>query len=206
MVIYKITNLLNGKVYIGQTIQEVSQRWKRHCKGNDKTAIAEAIKKYSKDNFKFEVIDTAETLEDLNKKEESWILKENSISPNGYNLNSGGLNRIPTEETKKILKEKALERNFGKWKREDKHLEANSRKGVEQFTDLVFKLNWAKSKGFKKILVYKADINKEPTEFVGEWYMSTECAKDLKVKPRSIRQCLIGKQKAHRGYIFIYGG
>ena len=72
--IYKIENLINGKKYIGQTIQRPSHRWAHHkCASGRKfvdTYIDRAIAKYGEENFKFEVIDTIVT----NTKEELYPL------------------------------------------------------------------------------------------------------------------------------------
>jgi len=100
MVVYKITNLLSLKSYIGQTTQEVSVRWKNHCKSSRKSAISFAIQKYGKENFKFEIVDNADSIEELNRKEIEWIEKEGTISPIGYNLRSGGDNSLHHEVTK----------------------------------------------------------------------------------------------------------
>lgn len=91
--IYKITNLINGKVYIGQTIVALNKRWKQHC--NDKRAgrvslIGQSIKRHGKENFTIEIVDLSDTYEDLNKKEIEYIKKFNSLSPSGYNLREGG--------------------------------------------------------------------------------------------------------------------
>lgn len=74
MWIYKITNLINNKVYIGQTIRPIEDRFKRHI--NDAvnnvldTHLARAIRKYGKENFIIEEIDTASTQEELTLKEQ----------------------------------------------------------------------------------------------------------------------------------------
>ena len=88
MWIYKITNIQNNKVYIGQSIRPINQRFQRHI--NDAlnnildTHFARAIKKYGKENFVIEEIDTANTQEELNKKEQYWIKYYDSVI-NGYN-------------------------------------------------------------------------------------------------------------------------
>ena len=89
MVIYKITNQINGKIYIGQTVRALEERMRQH-KRNSKTAIDRALHKYGAENFSVEVIDTAETPEELNAKEIAWIASYNSMAPNGYNLCKGG--------------------------------------------------------------------------------------------------------------------
>ncbi len=88
-VIYKITNMINGKIYIGQTKQKPERRWGQHKKekrGN--SAIYNAIKKYRKENFVFEVIDSAMDYNELNLLEEKYIKELNSLVPNGYNIQS----------------------------------------------------------------------------------------------------------------------
>lgn len=88
MFIYKISNKINDKVYIGQTIRPIEERFKRHI--NDAinnildTHFARAIRKYGKENFYIEEIDRANSQEELNLKEQYWIRYFNSIN-NGYN-------------------------------------------------------------------------------------------------------------------------
>jgi len=105
MLIYKISNIVNDKVYIGQTVQKLSDRWSDHirpCKGQHKnrSAIASAIRKYGIDKFKIEQIDSAGTFESLSILEIHYIKKFNSLSPNGYNLELGGGNKRCHEESK----------------------------------------------------------------------------------------------------------
>lgn len=91
MIIYKITNRVNGKVYIGQTVRTLEARWRRHCTNTSGcTAIHEAIQKYGKENFSVEQIDVASDREELNKKEIYWIQHYDCIAPKGYNLTFGG--------------------------------------------------------------------------------------------------------------------
>lgn len=82
--IYKITNLINGKSYIGQSIH-IERRWEEHCRPSTNSMIANAIKKYGKENFQFTIL-TECNIEDLNRLESYWINKENTITPYGYNV------------------------------------------------------------------------------------------------------------------------
>lgn len=93
MFIYKITNTINNKVYIGQTIRDLSVRWgdyKHLSKKKSNRAINHAMRKHGIENFKIEEIDGANNQTELNYKEWLWIHKFNSLSPNGYNIRQGG--------------------------------------------------------------------------------------------------------------------
>ena len=122
MWIYKITNIQNNKVYIGQTIRPIEQRFKRHI--NDAlnnildTHFARAIRKYGKENFIIEQIDTAQTQEELNQKEQYWIQYYNSVNE-GYNetdaisKSGGNTYQSKTEEEMKVIKEKIRQTKIG---------------------------------------------------------------------------------------------
>jgi len=112
MVIYKITNKINGKIYIGQTTTSIKDRWKSHCKRKDRPGISHAIQKYGKENFTIEEIDGANSLSELNYLEEHYIYTYNSLAPNGYNLTSGGKNAKHSDETKKKMSESAKVKIF----------------------------------------------------------------------------------------------
>lgn len=100
MFIYKITNLANGKSYVGQTVFSIEARFARHC-GKHKTAISQAIAKYGKANFKLELLETVKTCEELNNREHYYIELHNTVAPSGYNLKSGGNQKVKfSEETK----------------------------------------------------------------------------------------------------------
>lgn len=90
MVIYLVTNKLNGRQYVGQTIRPVSERWRDHCRVNDDNYFHRAIRKHGAENFVVEIIDTAETAEELDQKEIFWIEKLGTMQPHGYNLKPGG--------------------------------------------------------------------------------------------------------------------
>ena len=96
-IIYKITNKINNKVYIGQVVAKkgLAKRWKRHvdtAKSGANYLISIAIRKYGEDNFTIEEIDTADSREELNEKEIYWISYYQSFTDRnkGYNMTSGG--------------------------------------------------------------------------------------------------------------------
>lgn len=93
MYIYEIRNLVNNKRYIGQTIQFIEKRWRDHRRllNNGKhrnVHLQNAWNKYGPLSFKFSILHTCSTLDELNKLEEK-LIKENI---NGYNLKLGGDN------------------------------------------------------------------------------------------------------------------
>lgn len=85
--IYKITNLINRKCYIGQSIH-IERRWQEHLAPSANSIIATAIKKYGKENFTFEILEeiSQEELSLLDELEMLYIQQYNSIVPNGYNV------------------------------------------------------------------------------------------------------------------------
>lgn len=92
--IYKITNKINGKIYIGQTSLSVEDRFNAHvynAETNCQFHLSKAIRKYGKENFIFESIDYALTKKEINEKEIYWIkeLKSNNRLY-GYNMTYGG--------------------------------------------------------------------------------------------------------------------
>ena len=85
-------NLINGKIYIGQT-NNIQRRWANHKCSNSDMVIARALRKYGVDNFHFEILLRGLTPEEANQKEVEFIKEKNSLVPNGYNVATGG-NRI----------------------------------------------------------------------------------------------------------------
>ena len=94
--IYKITNLCNGKIYIGQS-NNIYRRWKDHRCNSKNTNSADydsvlhrAFRKYGVNNFSFDIIEEC-NLKDLNDREIYWIEYYDSTNLSiGYNLTTGG--------------------------------------------------------------------------------------------------------------------
>lgn len=105
--IYKITNNINNKLYIGQTLQSIEKRWIQH-KSEAKTykknqPLHNAIRKYGTENFTIEEIDGANSISELNYKEWLLIYKFNSLAPNGYNCKEGGNRPKYSNKTKEKM-------------------------------------------------------------------------------------------------------
>ncbi len=94
--LYKITQKSTGKVYIGQTVQELCDRWDGHIRAalmgaiKSKASLSHAIRTFGPDDFDPEELERAESADELQSKEIALISKHNSLKPNGFNLNRGG--------------------------------------------------------------------------------------------------------------------
>lgn len=87
--IYKITNKINGKCYIGQSV-DIERRFNEHKNCKVDKPLYRAFKKYGIDNFTFEILEEC-SQEELNEKEIYYIVFYNSTTDgNGYNLEHGG--------------------------------------------------------------------------------------------------------------------
>ena len=91
--IYKITNQINGKLYIGKTNRTIQERFKEHCRdylkrGNEKRPLYSAMKKYGIRNFSIESIEEC-ALNEAETREKYWIEFYGSFKY-GYNATLGG--------------------------------------------------------------------------------------------------------------------
>lgn len=108
MIIYMVTNIINGKRYIGQTISSLGKRKGAHIydalnkRGN--SYFHSAIKKYGPDNFDWEELDTARNIDELNDLEIFFINLFKTFG-GGYNLKSGGKNATYSEVSKRKMSE-----------------------------------------------------------------------------------------------------
>jgi group I intron endonuclease len=97
-VVYLITNLVNGKCYIGQTV-DYAARMRQHRLAGSQCVISHAVKKYGWNNFSREILGEAEDKESLDNLEKLWIIIANSVE-SGYNREAGGANGKPCEATR----------------------------------------------------------------------------------------------------------
>jgi group I intron endonuclease len=131
--VYKITNKLTNKVYIGITNQGSGARYRHHwyeSRIGEPSPIHRSMAKYGEENFTLEIIDFADTYDELKEKEKYWIKWYNSTDRSiGYNLTEGGdgtFGRMHSEETKEKIRQKALGRKASE---DTKKKMSESRKG-----------------------------------------------------------------------------
>lgn len=131
--VYKITNKITNKIYIGITNQGSGARYRHHwyeSRIGEPSPIHRSMAKYGEKNFTLEIIDFADTYDELKEKEKYWIKQYNSTDRKvGYNLTEGGdgtFGRVHSEETKEKIRKKALGRKASE---ETKRKMSKSRKG-----------------------------------------------------------------------------
>lgn len=116
MHIYLVTNLVNGKMYVGQTIQSVERRWRKHlsnAKGGQQDRLYQAIRKYGPAAFVAERLTQCDSINQMNNLEKLWITLLGTYNyESGYNMTPGGDGHpLPcTEETRKKMRASALKR------------------------------------------------------------------------------------------------
>lgn len=180
--IYKITNLINNKLYIGQVYNKsIEDRFNRHCEGacaDSKSYLGRAINKYGKDNFKVELIEECYSVQELNEREKYWIKYYNSTNGYiGYNLTPGGEGGntylCKSKKEMDIIRNKISKSNTGKNNGMSKQLKVKSiiTNKEYHFDTLGQLLNFFNLKG--KGVMAKAN-KKDNTLFRKEWLVAYE--------------------------------
>lgn len=152
--IYKITNKLDGKSYIGQSIH-CEQRFNEHCTGNSQF-IDQVIHVTSKDNFDFEILEKVDQ-EHLSEREDYYIMKYNTLYPNGYNKRMNISKNRKQEEEKETQEEKVslASQWFGHDDNTPKEVTIEELRSKYYLTDLSLNIylflykykNWCQEKG-----------------------------------------------------------
>jgi group I intron endonuclease len=107
--IYMITNIINSKIYIGQTnclqrrVSQYKSSVKNYTSLNECSVILKSMIKYGFNNFKFDIIAMSWDRENINELEKQLIAQYNCIVPSGYNVAIGGDNFAKDEEIKRKI-------------------------------------------------------------------------------------------------------
>jgi len=132
MIIYKTTNLINGKFYIGKDANN------RNYYLGSGIILKRAISKYGKENFKKEILETCKSLKELEQREIYWINKLNATNDSiGYNIAIGGLggNTFLNDPNKETRRESIRQGSIGrKHSKETKERLSRLKKGIK-FSD-----------------------------------------------------------------------
>lgn len=182
--IYKITNSINGKIYIGLTTKTITHRKYRHIASFKKlnTYLAKAVRKHGIDNFKFETIDSGNfTKEELINLEKHYIKLYNSNNPTiGYNMTEGGetITYSRTPEMRRKISETLKGHSYNKGiSKSQEH-----RQKLSKATSTFYK-NGGTLPNWKKCSIYDMEGNK-----INEFVSLTEAANYLKIDKATLRK------------------
>lgn len=220
--IYKITNKLNGKFYVGKTVKTIQNRFCSHCydavKRNSTTYLHKAIRKYGKENFIVEEIELCNN-ENLNEREIFWI----SILKPHYNQTIGGEGICGYKHSNEYCK-KMSERMIGKYTgeknpfynqthtKQQKEKWSKMRKGQPSPCGFAGKSHKEESKSktsqtlknnpnVKRTKVFQYDIE---GNFLREFQSISDASKFVGTNPSNIKYTCEGKFNHCKGYRWSY--
>lgn len=222
--IYLIKNTINSKCYVGQTIQKnVKNRWRAH-KNLHGTILYYAFAKHGIDNFEFSVITEAPN-EQLDEREITEIETRNTVTPYGYNIESGGNSRkiVHIESRSKMREAKLGEKNFnfGKPRTEEtrsriglahmglthteetKALISSKKKGTHVGENNPF-FNRTHTPETKAKIGTAVDKYTKDGELLETFTTVTFAAQSVGVDRKNVSACLVGKQKTAGGFVWKY--
>ena len=131
-IIYMLTCRTTELSYIGQTITTLKKRIAHHLAAKERFRLQNALHKYGIDDFDVEILHDNIPFKDLNALERYCIWIYNTVSPNGYNLDGGGKNRIVSDETRAKLAIYSAQR-VGE-------LNPRYRKDIREYQDLIIQM------------------------------------------------------------------
>lgn len=203
--IYKITNKINNKIYIGKTCRSISIRWKEHCsKANqkDKFYLHNAILKYGKENFIIEKIDETDDEKTINQLEQYWINFYNSNNKKyGYNLTNGGEGnqKYNWNEFRELWDNGYSIKEIANIYNCDRHTIGES---LKEYKNYSYKESLSRSNSLK-ISVDKYDNNKH---LLKTYTSITEAAIDNNCSTTTISKCIKDKKYSAIGYYWSIHG
>jgi group I intron endonuclease len=225
MLIYKATNIINGKIYIGKTVKALKSRIAEHKADINRGQIFHfhrALIKYGFDNFKWEILEKANDLDELNRLECYYIELFNSRDRLlGYNIAYGGCgggNRIGvilSDETKKKISTAKTGISWGNHTEESKRQISSKRKGIK-FSD-THRSNLCKARSkrttteatrHKMSISSKGKINIKQYKLIdplGVEYKTTAglsaFCEEHRLTPSALHKVLKGTRSHHRGWV-----
>lgn len=218
--IYKIENLINNKIYIGQST-DIINRWYHHKKYAEKQYSGDgkryyqhlynAMRKYGLKNFSFEVLEET-TIEKLNEREEYWIEYYNSYE-NGYNNTRGG-------ESGRQISQKEITLICELWQKGLSISEIVEQVKYNNITVLKYlhsyEPSYSAEEGYKRGEIYRTKLffknNKNLAvdmfdlynNYIGSFYLIRHISEIYSIDSTAISLCCKGERYSAGGYRFSY--
>lgn len=214
--VYQHKNKINGKIYIGITMQKPEQRWRYGEGYKSSPHFYAAIQKYGWDNFEHNILFQNLTKEEACKKEQEFIAKFNSINREfGYNSTSGGEIFVMNEETKQKISQAMMGNKNGlghPCSEEKKRKISEAQKGrtlteehKQKLSEAAKKRHTPCSEQAKKNIrksSHKKPVYCEELDTIFESVQ--ECSRQLGIPTTNISKLCGGRGKTLKGYHLRY--
>lgn len=192
--IYKITNTINNKSYIGQSIH-IEQRWQEHLyKSSGCSLLKYALHKYGVENFTFEVIEEC-SQDNLNKREQYWISFYNTFEE-GYNLTRGGDGTIKYS-IESIYEDYLITQNMTQTAKNIGCHIGTVRRVLREYD-----INLHEQSDAKPV----EQIDPSTLKVIKKFFSIQEAADEMGVEHGAINMALNGTHKTSAGYYWQYEG
>lgn len=208
-VIYRFKNLVNGKVYIGQTSKPLRTRVIQHMTSSQpytkahKTYFLLALNKYGFENFEVSIIERCRSQSELDERERYWIAYYNSTDKKyGYNIDSGGTKGKKVKSLTEVHKKKLLLAHLGKKQKDI------TKQKIGEANKIIWKDPQYRKKNIHNIMsvaginrktIYQYDLN---GLFIRSWKSGIEVSQFLYNKPKSpiYRNIKLNMKKGKLGF------
>jgi len=222
--VYKITNTINNKCYIGITKNTFRKRYNHRDDWwnapSVNSLIKSSVKKYGNENFKVDILEKCKN-EELEEREKYYIKINNSFVPNGYNLTTGGNYRYKVSISSKLKNSKTNKKRYkngAKTWNKGKKLSKEHINRIIEVKKKKFKngelVPWNKGKKIgpmsRQAAKNSAEAHKKPVSCFdknGKFIKKYPGSVDTKIdgfNPTQVTGCCKGRNKSHKGFIFKY--
>lgn len=206
--IYKITNDINNKIYIGKTSFSIQKRFQEHCRDafrdrNEKRPLYAAMRKYGVEHFSIQLIE--ECLDSIASDRESYWIGVYQTYSNGYNATLGGDGKFLYD--RECIAKRLKEYSYSFDVANEFNCCVDIVREVANQYDIKLKSHGNHSS--KNITAYTKDGDKvqsfNSTVEAAQWCFDNQKCKTLNSGVRShIAECANGKRKSAYGYIWKY--
>ena len=204
-IIYKITNLLNNKVYIGKTCRSLEVRWREHrSRANQGCGyyLHNAIRKYGEENFTIEMIEQTNSEKEINELEQKWInFYSSNLREKGYNLTNGGdgIKKYDWDEFRSLWDQGYSVKEIANIYHCERHTVSDA---LQDYPSYSYKESLRRS-SYSKKPIDKYDCNKN---LIKTYPSIIEAAEENKCSTTTISKCIKTKTYSAIGFFWNYHG